>query len=190
MGPAQWHGKLRSSGDFDSLIFNGHHKPAFCWRCSTHVSGTALMNGGISPLTNSFQFAGARGIDHELSFRMQTHEATFMQGQPDETSAWDGTRLANPAAPRDGHGSEALYVPNPVLQSPAVITCNCPTWNRTTKRDPDRSRHEHSVHFKTPGLHLCPIVGCPKSYGKGYSCPDKMTEHLWKNRANLGFTNA
>ncbi|KAE9373625.1 hypothetical protein N431DRAFT_338382 [Stipitochalara longipes BDJ] len=148
------------------------------------------MNGGISPLTTGFQFATTGELGHELSFQMQTHEATFMQGQPDGTYAWDDTGLANTSPPQNGHASAPLYVPNPVPQSLAVIPCNYPACNKTFKRVSDRSRHEYSVHFQTSGLHLCPIAGCPKNHGKGYSRPDKVMEHLWKKHADLGFTKA
>jgi hypothetical protein len=163
--------------------------PEFGWEMSKHVFGSPVMNGGLLPLTNGFQFASTGSLGHELSFPMQTHEATFMQSQPDGTNVWGDAGPAN-ASPYNGQGSAPLYVPNTSPQLPTIIPCSYPTCNKTFKRDADRSRHEYSVHFKNSGLHLCPIVGCPKSYGKGYSRPDKITEHLWKKHANLGFTKA
>jgi hypothetical protein len=167
---------------------NGYVGPEL--EISSHVFGFPLMSGGLLPPTDCFQFADNVNLGHELSFPEQSREATSMQGQPDGSSVWDSSGVANAAAPYNGQGSNPTYAPNAVHQWPAVILCNYPTCVQTFKRDADRSRHEQSVHFKNPGLHLCPIAGCPKSYGKGYSRPDKVTEHLWKKHANLGFTKA
>ncbi|PMD18657.1 hypothetical protein NA56DRAFT_242173 [Hyaloscypha hepaticicola] len=156
----------------------------------SHVFGLPLMNGGLLPPTDFFQFADDGKIGHELSFPEQSPEATSMQGQPDGSNVWDSSGLANAAAPYNGQASNPPYAANAVPQWPDVFLCHYPTCRQTFKRDTDRSRHEQSVHFNNPGLHLCPIAGCPKSYGKGYSRPDKVTEHLWRKHANLGFTKA
>jgi hypothetical protein len=168
--------------------FNGYVGPEL--ETSSHVVGFPLMSGGLLPPTDCFQFADNGNLGHELSFPEQSHKATSMQGQPDGSNMWDSSGLANAATPYNGQASNQTYAPNAVPQWPAVILCNYPTCGQTFKRDADRSRHEQSVHFKTPGLHLCPIAGCPKSYGKGYCPPDKVTEHLWRKHANLGFTKA
>jgi hypothetical protein len=157
---------------------------------SSRVFGFPLMNGGLLPPTDCFQFADNGNLGHELSFPEQSREATPMQGQPDGSNVWDSSGLANAAAPYNGQASNPTYAPSAVPQWPSVFLCNYPTCSQTFKRDADRSRHEQSVHFKSPGLHLCPVAGCPKSYGKGYSRPDKVTEHLWRKHANLGFTKA
>jgi hypothetical protein len=168
--------------------FNGYVVPEL--EESSHVFGFPLMSGGLLPPTDSFQFADNGNLGHELSFPVRSREPTSMQGQPDGSTVWDSSGVANAAAPYNGQGSNPTYAPNAVHQWPAVILCNYPTCAQTFKRDSDRSRLEQSVHFKSPGLHLCPIAGCPKSYGKGYSRPDKVTEHLWRKHANLGFTKA
>ena len=168
--------------------FNGYVGPEL--GTSSHVFGSPLMSGGLLPPTDCSQFAGNGNLGHELSFPEQSHEATCMQGQPGGSNMWDSSGLANAAAPYNGQASNPTYAPTAVHQWPAGILCNYPTCVQTFKRDADRSRHEQSVHFKNPGLHLCPIAGCPKSYAKGYSRPDKVTEHLWKKHANLGFTKA
>jgi hypothetical protein len=160
------------------------------WEMPKHVFGSTFMNGEPLSPRHGFQFVGTGNLGHELSFPMQTHEATFMQGQPSGTNMWGDTGLANPSPPHSAQGSAPLCVPNTSPQLPAVILCNYPTCNKAFKRDADRSRHEYSVHYKSSGLRLCPITGCPKSYRKGYSRSDKVTEHLWKKHANLGFTKA
>ncbi|CAG8977382.1 hypothetical protein HYALB_00007012 [Hymenoscyphus albidus] len=53
-------------------------------------------------------------------------------------------------------------------------------------RDADRARHERSVH--SPATFICPVTTCPKHRGRPYSRQDKLTEHLWKKHANLGYT--
>ena len=72
-----------------------------------------------------------------------------------------------------------LLVPAPPNDRFACIACK-----KTYKRDPDRIRHENSIHFKR--AYLCPVAGCAKARGKGYSRPDKVREHLWKCHGNLG----
>lgn len=59
---------------------------------------------------------------------------------------------------------------------------------RSFKRSSDRIRHENSIHASATGLHICPIPGCRKSQDGGYSRRDKLTEHLWKKHADLGYT--
>jgi hypothetical protein len=67
------------------------------------------------------------------------------------------------------------------------IPCTNPTCTRTFKRHFERIRHEASVHRTNRQRYLCPITGCSKSHGKGYTRSDKVTEHLWKKHANLGY---
>jgi hypothetical protein len=167
-----------------------HINPELGWDISPHVFEPTIMNGGLWPSTEGSQFADLETIGHELSYPMQTPEATFMQGQPDGYDVWDDSGLATASPSTHGPFSAPGFVPNVVPQSPGVIPCNFPTCPKTFKRDSDRTRHEQAVHLKLPGFHLCPIAGCQKSCGKGYSRPDKVTEHLWKKHANLGFTKA
>jgi hypothetical protein len=70
----------------------------------------------------------------------------------------------------------------------AIQTYPCSDCTRSFGRKPDRDRHITSVHGTSQIFYLCPVVNCPKSQGKGYSRQDKVTEHLWKKHANLGFT--
>ena len=65
--------------------------------------------------------------------------------------------------------------------------CSHTTCSKVFTRDADRLRHESQVHRNQPGLHICPIIGCPKGQGKGYSRADKVVEHLWKKHGDLGF---
>jgi hypothetical protein len=78
----------------------------------------------------------------------------------------------------------ALEQPPP----PQSFPCAQPGCTESFKRDSDRTRHQNTVHSARQGLHLCPVPTCPKSYGAGYSRADKVTEHLWKKHADLGYT--
>ena len=60
--------------------------------------------------------------------------------------------------------------------------------NRTFVRPSDLDRHNSSVHGINRGTHLCPINGCTKSQGRGYSRGDKLKEHMWKQHAAQGYT--
>ncbi|KAF8847875.1 hypothetical protein BDZ45DRAFT_698829 [Acephala macrosclerotiorum] len=80
-------------------------------------------------------------------------------------------------------GRATISVPVPVIAS---FACNAGC-QATFRRDSDRIRHESSVHGINAVLHFCHVQGCPKSNGAGYKRKDKLTEHLWKKHANLGF---
>ena len=60
------------------------------------------------------------------------------------------------------------------------------------RRKADLARHRKSVHGVNHVKYFCHIPGCPKSqgHGQGYSRDDKLTEHLWKQHRNLGFTKS
>jgi len=77
-------------------------------------------------------------------------------------------------------------LPDPVLYTQAHICAFC---NRSFKRPSDLVRHGNTVHLNMKG-HLCPIAGCSKSGGRGYSRADKVTEHLWRKHGDLGYTKA
>ncbi|KAE8448928.1 hypothetical protein EG329_008724 [Mollisiaceae sp. DMI_Dod_QoI] len=71
-----------------------------------------------------------------------------------------------------------------VATSFACTEASCPA---TFSRGTDRIRHETSVHGINGGLHFCHVQGCPKSQGMGYKRRDKLTEHMWKKHADLGY---
>ena len=73
-------------------------------------------------------------------------------------------------------------------QAMGPIQCAYAPCTRRFRRISDRIRHESSVHLNIQGTHLCPIAGCAKSQGAGYSRGDKVTEHLWKKHGDLGYT--
>jgi hypothetical protein len=69
----------------------------------------------------------------------------------------------------------------------AVGPSSCNRCNRTFTKPSDLERHIVSVHQAVQGRFLCPIGGCIKSQGVGYTRQDKVTEHLWKKHGNLGY---
>lgn len=102
-------------------------------------------------------------------------------------------------APFVAHSGPVQVIPFPapvvpfVQSNPASIIhtttarFSCTYCMQTFARDQDRIRHEDSKHLN-PGAHVCPIVGCPKNLGQGFSRADKLTEHMWKKHAALGYT--
>lgn len=66
---------------------------------------------------------------------------------------------------------------------------HCNYCMRSFKREPDRIRHENTIHLGNQGQPLlCPIANCPRSRGQEYSRLDKLKEHLWRKHGNLGYT--
>lgn len=96
----------------------------------------------------------------------QTHEVQDMQ----ETQAPQVVQ----------HAQALTHKSNPFL-------CTKPGCSVTFKRNSDRVRHEVAIHGINQAFHLCPLHDCVKSRGSGYSRKDKLTEHMWKKHANLGF---
>jgi hypothetical protein len=87
--------------------------------------------------------------------------------------------------------SQSMQAPPAIAtQAPILIQCTALGCSATFKREPDRLRHESAVHGINQLLqfYLCPVIGCSKSQGSGYTRKDKLTEHLWKKHGNLGYT--
>jgi len=75
-------------------------------------------------------------------------------------------------------------IPAAQQQPPSCYICSDqPTFTRHS----DLVRHQASVHNISQGLYLCPVLGCPKGQGRSYSRADKLTEHMWKKHADLGY---
>ena len=109
-------------------------------------------------------------------------------------AAYQDTQLPVPNAYSSPipHGPVVAATPAQTMQPALPITqqslqCMQPNCDAVFTRDADRIRHERARHGANHGLHLCPIPGCPKAQGRGYSRADKVTEHLWKKHGNLGF---
>jgi hypothetical protein len=130
----------------------------------------------------------------DLFFGFPTPHPCFSQGYPlPQAPALD------PRAGLYPYDNDPFRNQNPTAQSMAVplmppqtqlhIQCTALGCRAIFKRDPDRLRHEAAVHGINQALqlYLCPIIGCPKSQGTGYTRKDKLTEHLWKKHANLGY---
>ena len=91
------------------------------------------------------------------------------------------------------YSSQGVTMPQQAVPAPSQnpisgYACTHANCFRVFRRDPDRLRHVATAHnANNVGVHLCPVVGCTKSYGAGYSRADKVKEHLWKKHANLGY---
>lgn len=86
--------------------------------------------------------------------------------------------------------SQSMQAPPAIAtQAPVLIQCTALDCSATFKREPDRLRHEAAVHGinQLLQLYLCPVNGCSKSQGSGYTRKDKLTEHLWKKHGHLGY---
>lgn len=153
------------------------------------MSGSTFMTGGVLLPTNGFLFANASDLGHLLSFPMQTHEAAFMQCVPDGSNFWDGAGLTT-ASPHNGQAFAAFSLPDP-RYSLVMLPCRHLACNKTFKRGGGGSGLAASKAFISRVEDItCVISGCRKSYGIGYSRPDKVMGYLWRKHANLDFTKA
>jgi hypothetical protein len=144
----------------------------------------SLLNGAEFPAADY----PVMNNDHTLSPHAPYSQGQFMCTQADQTPFLpnvNGGPIANV-----GLGAPVQTVAPTAERhaSAAIFPCTHPGCNRTFKRRSDCIRHNTTVHGANQGLHLCPIAGCVKSQGAGYCRPDKVTEHLWKKHADLGYT--
>jgi hypothetical protein len=88
--------------------------------------------------------------------------------------------MAHPAAADIPAGPvAAIQVPPAAIQPVSPQRAQCTICLKTLSRTSDLPRHMKSVHnIGTQVLHLCPVLGCPQSYGAGLSRKDKLLEHL------------
>ncbi|TVY65725.1 hypothetical protein LSUE1_G009107 [Lachnellula suecica] len=101
----------------------------------------------------------------------------------------------NPIADLDAPASVSIAPASEQVLTPSIgvatpILCTQGNCTASFKRTYERVRHEATAHGINQGLHLCPIQGCNKNQGAGYSRADKVKEHLWKKHAHLGFTRS
>ena len=129
---AQLDGQFQHSNDLGTPELDLDHP--------THVSPSAFMNGQ-QPLFSPDGVQSANGgiLGHELSSPMQTHQATFMQGQPNETNMWNETGFANNSFLDKSQASAAVSRPTSPMQLAAIIPCNYPTCNKMFTRGADRT---------------------------------------------------
>ncbi|KAH8772418.1 hypothetical protein F5882DRAFT_520814 [Hyaloscypha sp. PMI_1271] len=180
------------------------------------LEGGYFMNGSGS--TGNFQPLNSGSFvdnDFGLSFSSSSDTSTdenFKQGVGsyvpapstpwyDNNISWDPTLSTASTAQQNLNPTPTLTtnITEPAPSTAPASTprrldarfpCTHPPCTKTFKRDYECIRHENSLHVNTQGAHLCPITGCSRSQGKGYSRPDKVTEHLWKKHANLGYMKA
>jgi hypothetical protein len=90
--------------------------------------------------------------------------------------------IAFPAAANVPTGPmAAVQAPPTAIQPVPGQRVTCTVCLGTFSRTSDLTRHLNSVHHIGPRvLHLCTVLGCPKSFGPGYSRQDKLKEHLKK----------
>jgi hypothetical protein len=182
------------------------------------VAGTSWGQPAIDLSSNgAFQPSNVEGRSIEAGVGLPTNtnlEGDFQWGIGSDLAAPsaqcdDGNLIWQPAL-ATASPSQQNQDPNQLLPAtltglqslapvPALAATNtggtiprfqCTICPRAFKRDFERTRHEASVHGINRRLHLCPEPGCPKSHGNGFSRPDKLTEHLWKKHANMGYSKA
>jgi hypothetical protein len=155
----------------DGGFLENHLGVSMPWSPDTSMEG-GFQHGIISDVTTP----STPSYDSNMPF-----DPTFSTTSMNES---DLSPTASASAP-----SAAAPAPNP-RQPNARISCTNPACTQTFKRHFERIRHEASVHRINRQRHLCPIDGCSKSHGRGYTRSDKVTEHLWKKHGNLGYMKA
>jgi hypothetical protein len=145
------------------------------WTPNTSVDGNFQSNIASNDAASSSQ-----GHNDNMIWDLSPPAASVNQSNLSPDSSLAASTSAPPPPPP----------PAAATASDTRIPCTYPPCTKNFKRDYERIRYENSMHLNTQGTHLCPITGCSKSQGKGYSRSDKVTEHLWKKHGNLGYTKA
>jgi hypothetical protein len=181
--------------NFDSQPDSGSSQESLRWNpCSFEESlamGDIAFNSGITEPFYTPLPQGFPGLDNPS--QAITYEDQLPSGSSDFEIAQAPLSFPHPDA--NLPQAPSAHLPLPPNQSTRSvrplanpgIACSHTTCPKRFTRDADRIRHENQVHRNQPGLHVCPIIGCPKSQGKGYSRADKVVEHLWKKHGDLGF---
>lgn len=196
--PSDSHGFPTPDFPDSQLIDNDFLPWSYTQQSATLLSAhAAIMESGranldsMSPVANvpdsmqvPFDLGGLIGNDYENDSSMDM----LAPGLAENSYEHEASSNNHPGVMVPGTTQAIIHVAPP--QAPSVtIACTFPDCIKTFGRDSDRIRHE-AKHRRLRGAHLCPIHGCVKSTGKGYSRADKVTEHLWKKHANLGYTKA
>jgi hypothetical protein len=199
INPVSWHfdaaTELFEVPNFDSQPPSGSSQESLGWNpCSFEESIQMEDNFSTSGISAPFYTSIAQSLPGVDS----PSQAVIYEDQlPSGSSVFE---IIQPQLLNPGPNSSLLQAPPPPLPLPpnpshriartavdSGIPCSHTTCSKTFTRDADRIRHENQVHRNQPGLHVCPIIGCPKSQGRGYSRADKVVEHLWKKHGDLGF---
>ena len=135
------------------------------------------------PMINGYDIVDNTQHSSIFPINVTTNPVGFLNSNIEDEFEFGSAQAVNNLPPTQGPPL-AITAGNPSNQRFSCSSCL-----QTFKRDKDRIRHENNVHRANPNLaHYCPIQGCVKNQGQGYSRADKVTEHLWKVHANLGYT--
>ncbi|TVY14171.1 hypothetical protein LARI1_G008616 [Lachnellula arida] len=175
-------------GTLNSPVYGGFEVPGM----ASSVMATSSWDLQTGPNTSSDPFVLDNPM-HPNAFNqgMVYPPMPFLTGQDIyiynpasvDTNPFLDLDIAPPIAP----GTVAQPSSQPSNTQP-VVQCTQPGCPATFRRHYERSRHEATANGVKQGVHLCPVAGCSKSQGAGYSRADKVKEHLWKKHAGLGYT--
>ncbi|TVY91585.1 hypothetical protein LAWI1_G007217 [Lachnellula willkommii] len=180
---------FRGNGTFNSLVYGGFEVPGMAslvMATSSWDLQTKLDNSFDPFVLDNPMYPNA--LDQEMVYPsmpfvtvqdMHVYNPTSMNINPLDLD------FTTPIAP----GTVAQPSSQPSNTQP-VVQCTQPGCPATFRRHYERSRHEATAHGVKQGVHLCPVAGCSKSQGAGYSRADKVKEHLWKKHAGLGYTKS
>ncbi|RDW80346.1 hypothetical protein BP5796_05044 [Coleophoma crateriformis] len=106
----------------------------------------------------------------------------FDAAAPEQQQAFDDTYLLPVGEPLVATFNDTT------LAQQQPIPCSLFPCTKTFTRHADRIRHETTaaIHNGNRG-HICPVPGCRKGQDGGFSRADKLTEHMWKKHADLGY---
>ncbi|TVY38972.1 hypothetical protein LOCC1_G006389 [Lachnellula occidentalis] len=189
---------------------SGHNVPVPTCAFATNVPTTAGVQMGF-PFDQSITFNhprsslycplpwNAMGVMMPDALPIANPEAPGNHPSQRDAMDFSDTMLADfPVVPSFGSVNDNIAAHPPIPAAPPaapplaapplpITRIPCTFCTHTFVRDSDRIRHENSKHLNIPGAHLCPVPRCSKSHGRGFSRADKLTEHLWKKHAGLGY---
>lgn len=143
-----------------------------------------------SQLESPFPFSFTGSVGDPTSLLLTTGNNGFSTGQ---VFAAQNASLPIPQeAVNEIYHDSSTELPTAVTTSPPPLqqqrfSCSVFPCSATFTRDSGRRRHEATAHGVNQGFYVCPVLWCPKTR-RSYSRPDKLTEHMWKAHADLGYT--
>jgi hypothetical protein len=166
--------------------------PSLLWDNNDQPIDQNIPSGGYDPSNMPSSLANGFGpwiSQTQDPFAMNVEDSLSISFIPEPSIAGEKVNLESSSKSMSEQVTETDTVVS--TETPGKrIPCDQPGCNLTFSRHSDQIRHRDTVHQASQTVRLCPVAGCTKSRGRGYSRDDKITEHLWRKHPELGYKKA